>query len=185
MFIAKPAQCAVPDGTPTFSNPLDIDNPYTPFPPGRLRIYSTQDTEEPITVVVDIYLLETRIFEWNGANVACRILETLDFEAGQLTGVSRKYLAQADDGTVYFFGEITSAYIDDNTVVHFSSWLVGGPTLPSDPPFPEWRADPTIYMLAQPEIGDRFKREDIQPVLDETIEIMEGEPSRLCPRRRV
>ncbi len=134
-------------------------------------MFSGQEDCVVTKVVIDVFLTETRAFQWNGSEVACRVLQTLDFEGGRLDGMSKKYLAQADDGTVYFFGEITTTYINEDTVVHHGSWLVGGPTLSSDPPFSEWRAAPTIFMLAQPDLGDDFKREDIPPFFDETNEI--------------
>ncbi|MFH1742776.1 MAG: hypothetical protein ABIH23_27540, partial [bacterium] len=162
----------VPDSQPTFSNPLEINNRYMPFPPGGLRVYEVKEDGLTIGVVVDIYVNETRTFEWNGAEVPCHIMESLDFQDGKLVGVSRIFLAQADDGTVYFFGDISETYINNGVVLHHGSWLVGGPTLASDPPFAEWTANPTIFMLAEPEIGDRFKREDIPPVVDETNEVI-------------
>lgn len=171
LLLADTAQCTVPGDPPTFSDPLNIDNRYTPFSPGRLRVLSGKDVDGVTKVVVDLFLAGTRTFLWNDSEVTCRILETLDFDGGRLDGVSKMYLAQADDGTVYFFGEITTTYVNADTVVHHGSWLVGGSTLSSDPPFPEWRADPTVFMLAQPDLGDDFKREDISPFLDETNEI--------------
>ncbi len=162
----------VPEGQPVFSNPLEIDNPYRPFQPGAIRVYEVTEGDITLEIIVDVFINETRTFTWNGAEVACRIVESLDFEDGKLTGLSRKFFAQADDGTVYFFGELSETYLEADVVLRLGSWLVGGPTLPSDPLTTEWRADPTIAMPAQPEIGDQFKREDIPPVLDELNEVV-------------
>ena len=171
-LLAETVHGGVPEGPPTFSNALEIDNRYLPFHPGTMRIYEVTEQEDIIGVTVDFFLEETRTFQWNGSEVPCRIMKSLDFQDGQLDGISWVFLAQADDGTVYFFGELDDTYVGDGVVVHHSSWLVGGPTLPTDPPFSEWRADPTIFMLAEPEVGDSYKREDIPPTLDETNEVV-------------
>jgi hypothetical protein len=83
------------------------------------------------------------------------------FEDGQLVEVSQNYFAQADDGTVYYFGEVVDNYENGVVVNHDGSWLVGGPTLPSDP------ADTAVAQ--SPSVGDTFKPEDLFPFVDETV----------------
>lgn len=51
------------------------------------------------------------------------------------------------------------------------SWLVG-PRLPSDPPTTADDNNPTVFMPANPEVGDVFKPEDLIPVVDETAEVV-------------
>ena len=52
------------------------------------------------------------------------------------------------------------------------SWLVGGPTLPTDPPTTGNDDNPTVFMPANPEVGDVFKPEDLPTVVDETVEVL-------------
>jgi len=132
-LLVRPAQAEVPSGTPVFSNPLAITNPFQPFRPGALKVFSGSDHGTK-TESHDIYLRQTREFQWNGKTVKCRILREVAFEDGELVESSDNYFAQADDGTVYYFGEVVDNYVDGVIANHDGSWLVGGPTLASDPP---------------------------------------------------
>jgi hypothetical protein len=100
------------------------------------------------------------------------VLRELAFENGELTESSDNYFAQADDGTVYYFGEVVDNYEDGVVVDHGGSWLVGGPTLPSDPGDAGNDTDPTVFMPANPQVGDVFKPEDLAGVVDETARVV-------------
>lgn len=158
---------SVPTGTPTFSTPLNITNPYHPFQPGGVKIFQGSEGKTKL-IGIHQYLTETRAFSWNGTTVNCRVLREFAFEDGQLVEISDNYFAQADDGTVYYFGEVVDNYEDGVIVNNNGSWLVGGPTLPSDPPTTANDNNPTVFMPANPEVGDVFKAEDLIPVVDET-----------------
>ncbi len=161
---------SVPTDPPVFSNPLEIDNPFHPFVVGREKRYEVKqghtDAED-----VDNFLAETRTFHWNGADVACRILQETSLEDGEVVEISRNFFAQADDGTVYYFGETVDNY--DGGVIdnHNGSWLVGGPS-GSDPVETATARHPTVFMPANPEQGDLFKPEDLFPIVDETVEVL-------------
>jgi hypothetical protein len=167
----KPATAVVPTGTPTFSNPLNITNAYHPFQPGGIKVFQGSEGRTKI-VGLHLYLTETRSFNWNGTTVTCRVLREIGFEDGQLVEISDNYFAQADDGTVYYFGEVVDNYEDGEVVDNEGSWLVGGPTLPSDPPTTANDNNPTVFMPANPEVGDVFKPEDLIPVVDETAQVV-------------
>ena len=166
-----PAGAVVPTGTPTFSNPLNITNAYHPFQPGGVKVFQGSDGQTKM-VGLHLYLTETRSFNWNGTTVACRVLREIAFENGELVELSDNYFAQADDGTVYYFGEVVDNYEDGVVVDNDGSWLVGGPTLPSDPPTTANDNNPTVFMPANPEVGDVFKPEDLIPVVDETAKVV-------------
>jgi hypothetical protein len=166
-----PARAVVPTGTPTFSNPLDITNAYHPFQPGGVKVFQGSDGRTKM-VGLHLYLLETRSFNWNGTMVACRVLREIAFEDGALVEISDNYFAQADDGTVYYFGEVVDNYEDGVVANNDGSWLVGGPTLPSDPPTTANDSNPTVFMPANPEVGDMFKPEDLVPIVDETAQVV-------------
>jgi hypothetical protein len=163
----------VPVGPPVFSNPLSITNPYQPFVPGRVKhfevIQGHPDAED-----VETYTAGTRNFSWNGALVACRVLQETSLEDGEIVEISRNYFAQADDGTVYYFGEVVDLYAGGIVVGHEGSWLVGGPTDPSDPPETAADTDPNVFMPADPESGDEYRPEDTLPVVDETDLILKS-----------
>src|SRR6266850_516470 len=103
------ARAEVPSGPPTFGNPLNIDNPFFPFEPGGLKVFSGTDHGTK-TAAIDNYLTATRTFGLNGKNVACHILVEESYEDNELVERSFNYFAQADDGTVYYFGEVVNIF---------------------------------------------------------------------------
>lgn len=176
------ARAAVPTGTPTFSNSLDFTNTYQPFQPGGMKVYQGASGRDKM-VLVNLYLSETRSFAWNGTNVECRILREIDFEDGLLAEISDNYFAQADNGAVYYFGEVVNNYEDSVLTNHNGSWLVGGPTL-SDPPGILTAANPTVFMPAHPAVDDVFKPEDLPPDLDETAKVVRVDVTVRVPAGR-
>jgi len=164
--VGPAANAFVPTGTPTFSNPLNITNNYFPFVPGAMKILSGSADGEDI-LVVDSYLSDTRTFQWNGQNVECRCLKEIEFEDGELIEISWNYFAQADDGSVYYFGEIVDEY-EDGTILHGGAWLVGGPAPGEEA---ATATDPALFMPANVEVGDIWKPEDVPAEdIDETDE---------------
>ena len=163
-----PAHASVPTGPPTFSNPTSITNVYAPFVPGGVKVYSGHDGGSK-TVIVDLFETQTRTFDIGpGEHVETRILQETEFDDGTLSEISRNYFAQADDGTVYYFGETVDTYEDGVVTGHGGSWLVGGPTDAGDPAETATAAAPNVFMPANPEVDDVFKPEDTLPVVDET-----------------
>ena len=104
---------------------------------------------------------------WPLLESACRILREMSFENNQLIEISFNHFAQADDGSVYYFGEVVNIYENGVIVNHEGSWLVGGPGV-SDPPETTTATAPGLIMPGTPELGDMFKPEDLFPVVDET-----------------
>jgi len=161
----------VPSGPPSFTDPLNITNAFQPFQPGGSKIF-TGSKEGARTIVLDLYLTETRAFQLHGRTVQCRILREIAFEDGQLVEVADNFFAQGDDGAVYYFGEVVDNYEGGVVANHDGSWLVGGPTLPSDPSTTGVATDPAVFMPADPQVGDVFKPEDLFPIVDESAEVV-------------
>ena len=162
---------SVPSGSPTFSHPLKITNRYAPFQPGGMKVLEGtvgHGSRQVGLVIQDNYLTATRSFQWEGHRVQTRVLQELAYEDGELVEISHNYFAEADDGTVYYFGEVVDIYQDGAIVDHGGSWLVGGPTRTTDPPDTANASDPAVFMPENPERGDVFKPEDVYPFADET-----------------
>ena len=86
---------------------------------------------------------------------------------GLRSEISENYFAQADDGGVYYMGEVVDVYDRTGAVVsHEGSWIVGGPALASDPP-DAIDAPPGLRMPATPQVGDVFYSENSPPALYE------------------
>lgn len=153
------AQAAAPADPPVFTNPTSITNPYFPFVPGAVKIFRGQEGRTRIGVA-DLYLTDTRTFTLNGNAVTCRVLQETEFEDGELTEISRNFFAQADDGTVWYFGETVDDYDEGVVSGHGGSWVVGTP-LPGDPPGTMSVTVPGSFMPGNPEVGDEVKPEDL------------------------
>jgi hypothetical protein len=158
-------------GAPVFTNPLAITNPYFPFVVGGVKVLEGVSQGAQLEVV-DTYLATTRTFQLNGVSVATRILTEAEYEDGEVVEISQNYFAQADDGVVYYFGEVVDDYENGVIVGHGGSWLVGGPTLPTDPPGAATATVPAVFMAVDPDEGDTWKPEDLFPFVDETVEVL-------------
>ena len=132
-----------------------------------MKVYNRQK-EGKVDVVVDIFLPDTRMFQVDGTPVACHVLQETEFLDGQLIEISRNPLAQADDGTLSYFGEAVDMYQGGGGVDHEGSWLVGDATEPTDPPSTANAPAHTGDIPASPALGDVFKQEDLAPIVDET-----------------
>lgn len=180
----RPGHAVVPTGPPTFSNPLAITNPFQPFQPGGVKVFSGR-RDSKASIIVDIYLSRTRTFKFNGASVPCAIVQETEFEGGQLIEVSQNFFAQADDGSVYYFGELVNEYDSSGAIVsHEGSWLVGGPTEATDPPETANASQPGLFMPGRPQVGDVFKPEDLFPVVDETVTVQRARQTVSVPAGR-
>jgi hypothetical protein len=155
------------DSMQTFSNPLQINNPFHPFVDNRLKVSSIRQGHTDAQVI-DVYSTERRTFTLtNGTTVSCATLIEVEIEDGELTEISSNYFAQADNGTVYYFGEVVDIYENGVIVSHDGSWLVGGP-VGNDPVETATAMVPAEFMPANPKVGDTFKPEDLFPVVEET-----------------
>ena len=163
-------RASVPSGPPVFSDPLNITNPFHPFQPGGIKVFTGVEGKHRHVTIYD-FMTETRTFTLGGKSVECRILREMSFDEGVVIEISFNHFAQADDGSVYYFGEVVNIYENGVIVNHEGSWLVGGPGV-SDPPETATATAPGLIMPAQPELGDTFKPEDLFPIVDETGEVV-------------
>ena len=88
-FAIGPSRADSGAGTPTFSNPLVIDNTFYPFLPGVEKTFEVQQGNVDV-VDVERFTSATRTFFWNGNPVDCRIIEEATYEDGEVTDISRK-----------------------------------------------------------------------------------------------
>lgn len=174
----EPAHAAVPTGTPTFSDPTAIDNPFFPFEAGAVSVFAGKSEGER-TAVVFLYRSTTRELAYGSGTVECVTLQETEFTDGEISEISVNYFAQADDGTVYYFGETVDEYEDGEIVANSGSWLVGGPE-PGDPLSTMTVTEPAVFFPGTPEVGDEFNPEDLPDGSLETVLIQ-----RLDKRVRV
>lgn len=158
---------SVPVGPPVFTTPLTVDNAFFPFTPGAVNVF-TGKKEGKANVIVDIFLADTRSFITGASGtVECHELQETEFLGGQLIEISHNFFGQADDGSVYYFGETVDVYEAGAVTSHEGSWLVGGPTQQGDPVETVSATDPGLFMPATPEVGDSYMPEDAAPAAQE------------------
>lgn len=124
-----------PSGTFT----TDSDHPYLPLEPGRS--WTLEGGGERVVITV---LDETE----EVAGVTTRVVEEREFEDGELSEVSRNFVARAADGTVCYFGEDVEKYEDGEVVSRPGEWRADAPG-----------GRPGILMPAEPAVGMRFAME--------------------------
>lgn len=165
------AASEVPSESPVFSSPLEITNVWFPFQVDAVKVFRGSSDDGRL-VAVHTFLAATRSFAWNGTTVEARVVRERGFLGGQLVEESFQYVAQADDGAVYFFGEISSDFAAGQVISHEGSWLVGGASLAGDPPETAFAAHPSLSMPATLAEGDQWKSEDLFPIADCTVTVL-------------
>jgi hypothetical protein len=107
-------------------------------------------------------LSRTKRFTVAGQPVDVAVLQDQAFEAGKLIESTLDYFAQADDGTVYYFGEQVRN-IEDGTIVNtHGTWLYGVHTDVLG-----------VAMPAAPTVGAQYRFEDVPGITTESNRIEE------------
>lgn len=140
-----------------------VENPFFPLPPGMTLIFETPDGSERVEVFV---MDETR----EVMGVTCTVVESWEYEDGDLVEETLDWYAQHSDGSVWYFGEDTKAYKDDGTVSAAGSWEAG-----SD------GALPGIIMEGDPKVGDSYREEYYKGHAEDMGEVVELDGSVSVP----
>lgn len=168
------------DGRPVFSDPLRFDNPWFPVDPGGVKVYLGRSARRRLTQV-ETHPAETRDFQIGGIVVTCRTVVTRSFLRGVQTSIETAWFAQADDGSVYCFGETDAGDDgdDDNSDDSPSGWIVGS-ARSGDPADTVSVAQPSLRMRADPGRGDAWTIEDLGTGSAETYRVLAaGRPVRV------
>lgn len=152
---------------PEFADPTRIDHPLHPVVPGALKVFAGRD-EGVAKTVVETHLAETRTFSWDGAEVACRIVEERTFEAGVVISTERIFYAQAADGSVWMFGEVEDGIEDDP--LEPNGWVVGA-VAPTDPEGTVSVPAPALAFPGSPAAGDQWIAESVNGV-EKTVRVL-------------
>ncbi|MDQ3148260.1 MAG: hypothetical protein M3R01_15260 [Actinomycetota bacterium] len=143
---------------PTFSDPTSITNPL--FPISELTQVLQLGEEAGEALRHEITLLEdTKTIEWNGQRVETLVSQFVAYGDGRILEAATDYFAQADDGSVWYFGEDVDNYEDGVIANHEGTWLAG-----RDGP-------PGMIMPADPQVGDVFRPENIPGLVFEEVTV--------------
>jgi hypothetical protein len=143
---------------PTFSNPTNVTNPLFPVSAQASVLLLGEVDGEAFRTEVTL-LPETRIIDWAGQQVEVLISQYAAFLGGQLHEVAYDFYAQADDGSVWYFGEDVFNFADGAIVDTHGTWLAGrdGPA--------------AMIMPADPQVGDVYRPENIPGLVFEEVTV--------------
>ena len=143
---------------PTFSNPTDITNPL--FPVSRQASVLLLGTVDDLPFRTEVTLLPNpRVIEWEGNQVATLVSQYVAFLDGRLHEVAYDHYAQADDGSVWYFGEDVFNFADGAIVDTHGTWIAGidGPA--------------AMIMPADSGVGDVYRPENIPGFVFEEVTV--------------
>jgi hypothetical protein len=143
---------------PSFSNPTRITNPLFPISmQGSVLLLGRVDGKAFRTEVT--LLPDTRIIEWQDQRVETLVSQYVAFLGGRLHEVAYDFYAQADDGSVWYFGEDVFNFEDGSIVDTHGTWIAGkdGPA--------------AMIMPARPQVGDVYRPENIPGFVFEEVTV--------------
>ena len=153
-----PTGARVDVAPPTFSHPTNITNPL--FPIGALQSVVQLGHVDGVPFRSETTLLPFKgSVTWRGRRVPVLLSQYAAFRDGRLEEVALDRYAQADDGSVWYFGEDVFDYRGGTAAVTEGTWLAGrdGPA--------------AMIMPAAPKVGDAFRPEDVTGVVFEELTV--------------
>ncbi len=144
---------------PPFSNSTAVTNPLFPIANLKSAVLTGHVDGRPLKIETTL-LPDTRVIEWSpGYCVRTLVSQFVAYKAGRIQEVALDFYAQADDGSVWYFGEDVFNYrrgvVDDTT----GTWLAGkdGPA--------------AMIMPARPAVGMVYRPENIPGLVFEEVTV--------------
>jgi len=153
-----PESARVDLAMPTFSNPTNVTNPL--FPVSSQASVLLVGTVDGMAFRTEVTLLpETRIIEWAGQSVEVLVSQYVAYLDGRIHEVAYDFYAQADDGSVWYFGEDVFNFADGAIANTHGTWIAGrdGPA--------------AMIMAADPKVGDVYRPENIPGLVFEEVTV--------------
>lgn len=143
---------------PKFSDPTSITNPVFPISKQESVLMLGRVDGEPFRTEVTL-LPDTRIIEWRGQRVETLVSQYAAYLGGRIHEVAYDFYAQADDGSVWYFGEDVFNFKDGAIVDTHGTWIAGkdGPA--------------AMIMPADPKVGDVYRPENIPGFVFEEVTV--------------
>ena len=155
---------------PRFSNPTRITNPLFPISELRSAVLSGRVDGKAFHTETTL-LPGTRIFEWpRGHQVKTLVSQYAAFLDGRIEEVALDHYAQADDGSVWYFGEDVFNYKDGAIADLAGTWFAG----PEHPP--------AMIMPGRPQVGDVYRPENIPGLVFEEVTVKQTGKTVAGPR---
>ncbi|MEV6106554.1 hypothetical protein AB0M28_17820 [Streptomyces sp. NPDC051940] len=146
---------------PVFSTPLAVDNPLFPAARVRQAVYGGQVDGEPFRTEVTL-LPATKTITWRGEPVRVLVSQYTAYSAGRIVETAYDWYAQADDGSVWYFGEDVFNYEDGVVADTEGTWQAGrdGPA--------------AMIMPGRPQAGDVYRPENVPGRVFEQVTVKEA-----------
>jgi hypothetical protein len=145
-------------GKPTFSRPTPITNPLHPTSRVEQIIYGGHVDNKPFRTEVTL-LPETKPTPYRGTTVDTAMIQYVAYLDGRIQEVAIDRYAQADDGSVWYFGEDYSAFEEGKVTDTEGTWVV-------DDKIPA-----ALIMPAKPRVGDVYRPENVPEVVFEEVSV--------------
>ena len=143
---------------PTFSNPTRVTNPLFPVSRQDSILMVGHVDGEPFRTEVTL-LPQTRIVEWQDQRIETLVSQYTAYLDGRVQEVAYDLYAQADDGSVWYFGEDVADFEDGAILTKEGTWLVGkdGPA--------------AMIMPSNPRVGDVYRTENSPGIAFEEVRV--------------
>jgi hypothetical protein len=153
-----PESARVDLSMPNFSDPTNVTNPLFPVSKQDSVLMVGHVDGKPFRTEVTL-LPETRIIEWQGKRIETLVSQYMAYLDGRIQEVAYDLYAQADDGSVWYFGEDVADFEDGAIVTKEGTWLVGkdGPA--------------AMIMPADPKVGDAYRTENTPGIAFEEVTV--------------
>jgi hypothetical protein len=142
---------------PSFSHSTKVTNPLFPISTLNAVILGEVDGE-PLKIETTL-LPQTKTVQWSGQQIEALQSQFCAYLKGRLAEVAVDLYAQADDGSVWYFGEDVVDYDRGVAATTEGTWRVGldGPA--------------AMIMPAHPKVGDVYRTENIPGVAFEQVTV--------------
>ena len=146
--------------SPTFSNPTAVTNPLFPISRLQSAVLLGHVDGKPFRTETTL-LPGTSTVRWNGQDVPVLVSQYVAFLDGRITEVALDRYAQADDGSVWYFGEDVFDYRKGTVALTEGTWHEGrdGPA--------------AMIMPATPAVGDVYRTENVPGIVFEEVTLAE------------
>jgi hypothetical protein len=143
---------------PTFSDPTNVTNPLFPVSKQDSVLMVGHVDGKPFRTEVTL-LPETRIVEWQGQQIETLVSQYTAYLDGRIQEVAYDLYAQADDGSVWYFGEDVADFEDGAIVTKEGTWIAGkdGPA--------------AMIMPSDPKVGDAYRTENTPGIAFEEVTV--------------
>ena len=143
---------------PRFSHPTTVTNQLFPVSEQGSVLFVGHVDGKPFRTEVTL-LPFTRVIDWGGQQIETLVSQYVAYLDGRLQEVACDLYAQADDGSVWYFGEDVADLVHGDIVTKEGTWTAG-----KDGPG-------QMIMPGDPQVGNVFRTENIPGIAFEQVTV--------------